>query len=158
VTSGPQAITPRVEVRDSPLGKGVFAVEAIPAGACVLELPPVFEESPGRHTLQVGERRHQSFTGDADDFVNHSCKPTCCLDAGSLRLMALTAVAAGQEVTLNYLATEWELVEPFVCACDGRERLIRGYRHLSPEERSELGPFVAPWLRAWEGSGRSPTG
>jgi SET domain-containing protein len=142
----------RVEVRRSALGGfGVFATEKIPAGTTLIELAPVFDDLPGRHTIQVAESRHQAFTDDVDDYLNHSCRPTAHVDTVSLRVVALRDLEAGEEVTFNYLTTEWDMVEPFACLCDGEKRLIRGLRHARPEEREALAPWLPPWLLARAG-------
>jgi len=135
-----------IEVRTSALGRAVFATAPIAAGESVIELARVFEEAPGSHTIQVGERRHQAFTGEIDDFVNHSCDPTCRVDVSALTMSTIADIAVGQELTFNYLTTEWDMIQPFRCECDGEPRLIRGFRHLSPEEQARLTPLVAPWL------------
>ncbi|MGH9225946.1 MAG: SET domain-containing protein-lysine N-methyltransferase [Acidimicrobiales bacterium] len=138
----------KVEVRTCGLGIGVFARQTIGAGEAVISLPQAFTTIRDRYTIQLGERRHQMYTSDPDDFVNHSCRPNCRLDVESSQFVALVQISPGQEVTFNYLSSEWEMVEPFTCVCEGRERLIRGYRFLSPEEQQELRPLVPRWLLA----------
>jgi SET domain-containing protein len=138
----------RCEVRPTALGMGVFAVELIRSGEEVLELPPVFDDEPGRHTIQVDEHRHQAYTGDVDDFVNHACDPNAYLDAGSLRLLARRSIVAGEEITLDYATFEWDMVDPFVCGCDGTPRTIRGFRYLSTADRLRVADIVPAWLSA----------
>ena len=137
----------RTEVRASPLGRGVFVTAPIGAGETVVELPPVFDNTAGRHTIQVAERRHQAFTRNVDDFVNHSCAPTCRVDAVALQMVALVPLEVGQELTFNYLTTEWDMTDPFVCSCDGERRLIRGFGHLTPEQQTSLASLLTPWLQ-----------
>jgi hypothetical protein len=137
-----------VEVRACGLGMGVFSRQTIEAGGTVISLAPAFTSTRDRHTVQIGERRHQMYTGDPDDFVNHSCNPNCRLDVESCQFVALVDIAPGQEITFNYLTSEWEMTEPFTCLCDGRSRLIRGYRFLSSEERDEIHSLVPRWMLA----------
>ena len=139
----------KVEVRACDLGKGVFAREPILPGERVVPLPPLFTTVRDRHTIQVGESCHQMYTGDVDDFVNHSCRPNCWLDVDGLWFVALSGIQPGEELTFNYLSSEWDMVEPFTCLCDGQERTIRGFRHLSPEEQRELEPLVPGWMLAY---------
>jgi hypothetical protein len=139
-------MTGRCEVRPAATGLGTFATEAIAAGEWAVELAPVFEEEPGRHTIQVDEARHQAYTADIDDFVNHSCNPSAVLDTDSLRLVARRPLVPGEEITLDYSASEWDMVEPFVCHCDGTPRTIRGFRHLSLAERERIAELVPAWL------------
>jgi hypothetical protein len=87
-------------------------------------------------------------------FLNHACDPNLMLRARSL--VARRAVAAGDELTLNYLASEYDMAEPFACACDhGCEliepgpdgaRWVRGYRYLSEAQRDRLRDCVSPHL------------
>lgn len=138
----------RCEIRPAAVGVGVFAVEPVPAGAGAVMLPAVFEDRPGRHTIQLDAGRHQAYTGDVDDFLNHSCRPNTYLDPEGLRLVALHPIAAGEEITFNYSASELDMAEPFECLCDGTPRLVRGFRHLSPTEREEVAHLVPDWLWA----------
>jgi SET domain-containing protein len=126
----------------------VFALEQIAAGEWAIELPPVFDSQPASHTIQIDERRHQAYTGDVDDFINHACDPSAYLDVENLRVMARRPIGPGQEITINYAASEWDMLQPFVCACDGIPRTIRGFRHLSPGERQQIAHLVPAWLRA----------
>lgn len=141
-------IAERCEVRVCQVGRGVFAIEPIPAGESVLYLSEVFDDRPARHTIQVGEHRHQAETGETDDFLNHACQPTAYVDADNLRIVARRAIAAGEEITINYAASEWDMAEPFVCRCDGTERTIRGFRHLSAAEQEQMRALVPAWLWA----------
>jgi SET domain-containing protein len=136
------------EVRACATGKGVFAVSPIPAGEAAVHLSEVFDDRASRHSIQVGEGRHQAHTGEVDDFVNHSCRPSAYLDAENLRIVAREEIAAGEEVTINYSASEWDMAEPFLCRCDDSARWVRGFRHLSSAEQREIEDLVPAWLWA----------
>ena len=135
-------------MRPHPLGRGVFATRPIPAGECVLVLTDVFHDEPGRRSIQLGERLHQAFTDDVDDYLNHACAPNTRLDTERRCFVAVQDIAAGDEITFHYGSTEWDMVEPFMCWCDGTGREIRGFRHLSVEEQEALAELVPPWLWA----------
>ena len=139
---------PACEVRPHALGRGVFATRAVPAGAVVVRLSAVFDDEPGRYTIQVDERRHQAFTDETDDYLNHSCTPNTRLDGERLCFVAVRDIAVDEEVTFHYGSTEWDMAEPFACRCDGLAREIRGFRHLSDGEQEALAPLVAGWLWA----------
>lgn len=134
-------------MRPAPIGLGVFATGPIASADWVIELPRVFDDRPGCYTIQLDEHHYQAYTGEADDFVNHACDPNTYLDVDGLRLVARRAIAAGEEITLHYATFEWELVDPFVCVCDGVARSIRGFRVLSTAERLRLADGVPAWLR-----------
>ncbi len=145
----PLPVTDRVEVRTGPSGqKGVYATRGIPAGGVVLELSPVFRAAPERHSVQLGPERHQAFTNEADDYLNHSCHPNARVHGDALLVLAVADIAPGEEVTFDYSSSEWDMAEPFVCTCDGRARLVRGYKHLSATEWAEIAHLVPAWLAA----------
>ena len=147
-------MTRRCEVRECDLGKGVFAVERIGAGEVVVILEEVFDDRPGRYTIQVDEHRHQAFTDDVDDYLNHSCRPTARLEPDGMCFVAVRPIEAGEEVTFHYGTTEWDMAEPFTCGCDGTPTVVRGFRHLSAAEQEELGALVPAWLWARRRSAR----
>ncbi len=119
-------------------GARLVTMRALAAGECVLRLSEGggFVEVPRatRYSVQVGERRHVEHRG-ALTFLNHSCAPNCFLDTEALALVACRDVAAGEELTIFYPATEWDMAEPFACRCGAPECLgtIAGARHVAPE-------------------------
>lgn len=141
--------SPKIELRASALGRGVFAREAIAAGEVLIALAHVFVAAPEQYTIQIDATRHQAGTGEIDDFLNHCCEPSAALDAERLCFVAARALAPGDEVTFNYLTSEWDMAEAFTCRC-GADRCfgnIRGYRHLSRADKERLAPLVTPFLR-----------
>ena len=138
----------RCALRRGPLGMGVVAVVPIAPGEVAIELSKVFVAVADRHSIQLSPDRHQAFTDELDDFVNHACEPTARLEPEGFRIVAHREIDVGEEITLNYDAQEWDLAEPFVCVCDGVARPIRGFRHLSAEEQARLRPLAPAWL--WE--------
>ena len=58
------------------LGKGCSRRRPVAAGAVPGRAPAVFDEEPGRHAIQVDERRHRRTPARIDDYLNHSCTPT----------------------------------------------------------------------------------
>ncbi len=149
---------PKIELRQRCLLSADFGVivrEAITPGSVLMALAHVFVDRPGRHTIQIDARRHQAGTGEIDDYLNHSCDPNSALDFTRLELVSLRKITPGEELSFNYLTSEWDMAAPFACqcgACDrlgGRPgpRLIRGFRHLSPGEQDLLAPLAPPHLR-----------
>ncbi len=155
-TPGPGAPLPTplslLVEHDGPTGARLVTLRAVAAGARVAPLSEggglVEVPHATRHSIQVDERRHVEHLG-ALTFLNHSCAPNCFVDtevAASPALVALRAVAAGEELTLFYPATEWEMAEPFACRCGAAECLgtITGARHVAPDRlrRYTLSPHV----------------
>lgn len=104
--------------------------------------------SPGEisdftYTIQVGADAFLGSSGRIDDYVNHSCAPSCAvrLLAGELRLLAVRALQRGDEVTFDYstcLVDEPPPVERCHCGaptCRGR---VLAFRDLDPAQRRRL--------------------
>jgi SET domain-containing protein len=123
---------------------GVAAERDFAAGQVVLVLDGKIVTRPTRYTVQVGEHEHvdaEARPERADEFplwrfLNHSCTPNTRIDGRTL--VALTAIAAGDEITFDYDSTEWDMASPFACACGalGCRGMVRGWRHLSPAQRA----------------------
>jgi len=141
--------SPKIALLPGTDGIGVFACEAISAGETLLALAHVFVEHPERHTIQLDAHLHQAGTGEIDDFLNHACAPNAVLDFEHLELRAARPIAAGEELSFNYLTSEWDMAAPFTCVCGAANchGLIRGFRHLSAEQQELLAPLVSPYLR-----------
>ena len=141
--------SPSLEIRtDGAGGLGVFAQASVEPGEVLVGLAHRFVTERDRHTIQLGDDLHQAFTNEMDDYVNHSCDPNAVLDFERLELVAVRPIAAGEEVSTNYLTFEWEMVEPFACRCGASRCLgeIRGFAHLDPDEQDELLPSASPYL------------
>jgi hypothetical protein len=64
-------------------------------------------------------------------------------------LRALRDLEAGEELTCNYLTTDWELHEKFTCTCGAPKCYgeIKGFKYLSPEQQRALAPFVREFMK-----------
>lgn len=148
----------RVRVRQANGRAGVFATRRIPAGAEILSLEGELDPVPTRYSVQLGQHAHlreptNGPTPSPDTpwcFLNHACAPNAWVDAAARWLVALRDIRRGEEVTFDYLTTEWEMAEPFECGC-GAARCrgrIGGFSRLGSEQQRELLPLVAPHIRA----------
>lgn len=123
-----------------------------PMGAVLLRAEGDVGAVAGRHTLQVGPRAHLGAASDGSapawTFLNHSCAPNAYFR--ERELVALRALEAGEELTFNYNATEYDLAQPFECHCAAcpRGHVVRGYKHLLAAEREALGDRVMAYLKA----------
>jgi hypothetical protein len=106
--------------------------------------------------MQVGRDRFLEAAPEAlDNFINHSCSPTCRVDFDEQALVSITNIPAGWELTYDYETTEYDLESQgcaFTCKCGSlncRGR-IRGFRFLRlPVKlalRSRLSPYLAEKL------------
>ncbi|WP_233601940.1 methyltransferase domain-containing protein [Corallococcus sp. CA047B] len=146
--------TPALLVRSSgPFGTCMVTTRAVAAGEVLLVIEGSRVRAPGRDTLQVGVDQHLATPDAPWRFINHACEPTALFHPGSdtesPRFTARTALAAGQEVTFNYLTSEWNLAAPFPCGCGAATCVgwVRGARYLTAGQRDALGPALLPHIR-----------
>ena len=129
--------------------KGLFALVSIDRNEILIDLnrENTFL-SPTRRSLQIGERRHVFGRDETVGYVNHSCEPNSFLDFSCLCVRALRDIAAGEQVKLNYAATEYEMHDSFCCDCGSPAclRMIRGFKFLTRDQQLELKPYLAPYL------------
>ncbi len=112
-----------VHVAPSPIdGLGVYAAEAIPARRKIGEIRGESLSVPEARIratrserimiVEVSRRRAIDFSRSSDPmrYTNHSCAPNArlCLAAGRVEFYALRAIAAGEEVTVDYGPTHHE--------------------------------------------------
>lgn len=108
-------INDKVEVRRSEKqGRGVFALAPIACGERVavfggdimdideiLQLPAALQA----YAMQIEERfvlgSRTALEPEETDFFNHSCEPNCGF-RGSIFLVAMREIAAGEEITFDY--------------------------------------------------------
>jgi hypothetical protein len=104
----------------------------------------------GRLTIETGVDRHLDPEGHVWGFSNHACNPNAWVDLATLSMRALRTIRAGEEITWNYLTTEWELAHPFQCLCHAPGCLgaIRGLRFLPPEQVAGFASQISPPLRS----------
>lgn len=144
----------KVEVRESTQhGRGVFARVLLKRGEVILQFkgPQLTRTqlTPEMYHLQIGEDAYLGPSGEADDYVNHSCEPNAGFDH-NLKLVALRDIAVGEEITWDYsTAIDEEDFTGFPCGC-GAARcrgLVRSFRHLDRNEQERLVASVLPYLR-----------
>lgn len=148
---------PVLEVRDAGVkGRGLFAVNAIPAKTKLLDLGgtvfPLTEIPDGDDwmALQIGDDQWLCSKGThLDDFANHSCEPNAGFLTAELSLWALRDIAPGEEVTWDYSTSinepEWSL--DCCCGSANCRGAILPWRKLKPEERDRIRPFALAYLR-----------
>jgi SET domain-containing protein len=152
-------LTPFAEVRDAGAkGLGVFATRDIPAGTTVAGFGghvvertefDLLEEELRTHSLQVDDRLYLvSLPPFAPaDYVNHSCEPNCGI-VGSLLLVAMVDVSAGEELCFDYAMTDTNDYDEFVCACGapGCRRLITGGDWRLPELQERYRGYFSAYI------------
>ncbi len=140
-----------VEQRDGE--SHVVALEPVPHDAHLITFRtrPVVA-APTRWSVQVGDAAHVALPGNG--FLEHSCDANSAIVFTDFAVVTRRAIAPGEAVTINYLATEWELGHPFQCHCESEwcVGLVRGFKHVSRPERERLDPFLSPYLRSCRGA------
>lgn len=139
-------------------GRGVFAVEPVPAdallavwGGRVVGRDRLAElDSEARSlTLQVEEELYLAPIGPPDpaDLVNHSCDPNAGL-RGQICLVSMRPIEAGEEVRFDYAMSEGSEYDEFDCrcgagACRGR---VTGDDWRLPELQQRYAGWFSPYL------------
>lgn len=150
--------TDAVRVESSNGIAGVFAARRHSPSDSVLPLRGRSTAQQSRYTIQVGIDRHidphRYVKGAATDpapwkYLNHSCDPNLEANFSTMHFMARREIAAGEELSFNYLTTEWDMASPFecICAAPGCFCTIRGFKYLSPEDQIRLLSSSAPHIR-----------
>ncbi len=140
---------PVIEVKDNAGFKGIFAQEDISENSVIFLLKGTISTQPTKYTIQLGSKRHLTLPvirrndDDLDycwQYLNHSCEPNGYINTTEMTFRALRDIAAGEEITFNYLTTESEMAVPFTCACGSANcfGLIRGRNFLTPSESKRL--------------------
>jgi SET domain-containing protein len=108
-------------------GYAVLACEPIAAGELVAvwsgrivtteeleRLEPAFRQ----HSVQVEDGLFlTSLTpNEGADYINHCCDPNVGL-SGQIALLAMRAIAPGEEITFDYAMTDGSPYDEFPCAC-----------------------------------------
>jgi hypothetical protein len=138
---------------------GVVATVPLSKGDEVLRVDGALVDRPSRTSVQVGEGEHVDVPPGVDDarvrvefpwrYLNHSCDANARLVGRSL--VALRAIAAGEEVTFDYRTTEWDMATPFTCRCGAPSctgERIAGFSNLSPATQERLRPFATDVILA----------
>jgi hypothetical protein len=145
--------TPVIEVKDNAGFKGIFAQEDISKNSVIFLLKGTISTKPTKYTIQLGSKRHLTLPvirrndDDVDycwQYLNHSCEPNGYINTTETTFRALRDIAAGEEITFNYLTTESAMAVPFTCACGSGNcfGLIRGRNFLTPSESKRLSRSV----------------
>ena len=136
----------------------LVASRSFSIGESILTVDGVIQSVPSRYSIQIGIDQHveqpSATTRDQERlrypwrFLNHACAPNASLHGRDLR--ALRAIDEGEEITFDYLTTEFEMATPFRCACGASscQGEIRGFRHLSAEQRARYVPRTAAHVLA----------
>ncbi len=101
-----------LKVRKSATGKGLFTVDPIPKGACIIEytgIPIALEDQDkinSRYLFETAKNKmiNGNVPSNTARYINHSCKPNCEADgpSGRVFILSIRNIKAGEELTYNY--------------------------------------------------------
>ena len=141
--------SPKLDVGMTQGKKGLFALVSIDRDEVLIDLNGEnYFLSPTRRSLQIGENRHVFGRDETVGYLNHSCEPNSFLEFTSLCVRALRDIQRGEEVKVNYAATEYEMHDSFRCDCGSSAclQMIGGFKFLTRDQQLQLKPYLAPYL------------
>ncbi|MES2953184.1 MAG: SET domain-containing protein-lysine N-methyltransferase [Patescibacteria group bacterium] len=140
----------RIEVRRKGAGYGLFALKQFQPKELLFTFEQSFVSKPTNKTLRVDLDLHQLSTNPdlPENFLNHSCDPTAYIGWSALELRAMRNISIDEEITYNYLTSDWDGEDIFDCLCAARacKGRIAGFKKLSEKEREMLKPYLSPFL------------
>ena len=118
-----------VEIRETHIGKGLFATRAYPPQSVIGEIQGELIRSSGYGSNYAFEFDEGILLEPAEPFryVNHSCAPNCEFDLiddpgadvqaprRRLYLISLRVIQAGEQFTIDY---NWDAKNAIRCACN----------------------------------------
>ena len=133
----------------SPHGAAVLAVQALVPGMSVGSLTGTLTHCPDPYTIQIDTHTHLRPDGQLWRYLNHSCTPSCRIDFSTWTLVTTRAIQDNEELTFNYLTTEWDMTAPFMCQCGALNcyGYVAGFRYLTPAQQVVLAPRCSPLVR-----------
>jgi hypothetical protein len=149
-------------VGENHLGKAVFAAQGFAEGDRLIEFTgrrfradriPSLMRGQSDRFVQVTPEHFMGPSGQIDDLVNHSCAPNAGLRfaESGVFLVAICAIAQGEEITWDYSTTLAESNWHMICQCRSAEcrRVIGNFATLAPERQEwfRARNLVAPYLR-----------
>jgi hypothetical protein len=149
-------------VAENHLGKAVFAETAFAEGDVLIEFTgrrfradqvPTLLRGRGDRFVQVTPDHYMGPSGRIDDLVNHGCDPNAGLrfTENGVFLVAVRAIAAGEEIAWDYSTTLRESNWHMICHCRSPEcrHVIGNFASLDPDRQEwfRARNLVAPYLR-----------
>ena len=151
--NGPADPNSNVEMKLHKGYKGLFARNDLVAGSVIFYLKGSISRLPNKYSIQLSSDKHLDFppVRKPDDdhdyawqYLNHSCEPNVYVNAAEYCVCAIKNIRQGEELTFNYLTTEYELATPFLCRCQSAKCFgaIRGSKFLTADQLAELFPVT----------------
>ena len=140
-----------IEIRIIDKEKSIFTTQPIKKDTIIFEFEKKFLKHPTRTSMQIDEGIHQECNNpDAfENLLNHACNPNGYIKFSDLTYRALRNIKKGEELTFNYLTTEWDLFNKFQCHCNFTNCYgqIKGFKYLTLKQQQKLEPLLSPYLK-----------
>ncbi len=144
-------VSDKIKVRDTKGGKSIFAIGGFVKEEVILEFENNLLDYPRKDTLCIDIDRHQysNNVNAPENFINHSCNPSGYINFQDLTYRTLRPIEREEELTFNYLTTEWDLANKFNCECGSLKchGEIKGFKYLTLKQQKKLEPFLSPFLK-----------
>ncbi len=129
--------------------RGLFVTRPVRKDEILITYDGPIIDHPTRYSIQIDDHQHIEGTAESNACLNHSCAPNTYVDWKGVFLRALRDIQPSEELTCNYLTTDWELHEKFVCTCGAPNCYgeVKGFKYLSPEQQRALEPSVPEFMR-----------
>lgn len=124
---------PRLAVKRTKIGLGLFALEKIPAGKRIVEYQGTVlsedeaEEKGGKFLYDLSNNRalDGSSRNNRARYINHSCCPNACARVSRNRvwIWSLKEIEASEEITMDYGQEYFDqYIKPRGCLCKSCEK------------------------------------
>ncbi len=129
--------------------RGLFVTRSVRKGEILITYDGPIINHATRYSIQIDDKLHIEGTLESNACLNHSCAPNTYVDWKGVFLRALRDLEAGEELTCNYLTTDWELHEKFVCTCGAPNCYgeVKGFKYLSAKQQRDLERFVPEFMK-----------
>ncbi|MBP9757255.1 MAG: SET domain-containing protein [Candidatus Pacebacteria bacterium] len=118
----------KLQVRRSKTGgRGMFALESIPRGSCIIEytgrpLSEKEQDKDGKYFFWTSSKTmiDGNIPSNKARFINHSCAPNCEVELKNKRIYVFTLrmIKPGEELNYDYDTEYWEAhIKPKGCLC-----------------------------------------
>ncbi|MEK7447789.1 MAG: SET domain-containing protein-lysine N-methyltransferase [Patescibacteria group bacterium] len=140
-------LSEKVKVKKISNHQSIFLLESVFKDEILIDFRDElkFLGRPTRESLQISFDKHVDGTPNNVAFLNHECEPTSYFDAQELCIKSMRDLDEGAEITVNYLATEYDMSNKFECDCGAENcyTVINGFKYLSDQERARIKHLAA---------------
>lgn len=132
----------------------IFTTIDIPVDGVIWQMQGDIITKPDKYSIQIDFDKHlgsaskEENTG-LDDDICHACEANTKIDFSDLTIRARRNIKAGEEITLNYCASEEVLANPFHCTCSSVKcyGYVRGFQYLTTEQQQCLKEDLSQYLK-----------